>query len=143
MERETGFEPATLSLGMPSGESAADVRGWQPSEKHALGDPQPTTVSPGLAAIRTREAPIEPQGIAQDARGAENGRKVRQRTPPRPQRASGDLAWLSVSEVAKELRVSSATVYRLIDRAELKHMRVSNAIRISRADLATFLRGGS
>jgi excisionase family DNA binding protein len=50
---------------------------------------------------------------------------------------------LTVSEVAKQLRVSSATVYRLIDGGELQHTRVSNAIRISPADLATFLRGGS
>jgi excisionase family DNA binding protein len=128
-------------LGMRSVESAADVRGWQPSEKRTLGDPQPAMVSPGLAAIRTREAPIEPQGIAQDARGAENGRKVGQRTPPRPRRASGDLAWLSVSEVAKELRVSSATVYRLIERGDLQHTRVSNAIRISAGNLATYLHG--
>ncbi len=31
LERETGVEPATLSLGMRSVESAAHVRGWQPS----------------------------------------------------------------------------------------------------------------
>jgi len=50
------------------------------------------------------------------------------------------VAWLTVSDVAKELRVSSATVYRLIDRGELRHARVSNAIRISPTDLAAFLR---
>ena len=57
-----------------------------------------------------------------------------------PQLASGAVAWLTVSDVAKELRVSSATVYRLIDRGELRHARVSNAIRISPTDLAAFLR---
>ena len=46
-------------------------------------------------------------------------------------------------DVAKQLRVSSATVYRLIDSGELRHGRVSNAIRISQADLAAFLRGDS
>jgi excisionase family DNA binding protein len=53
------------------------------------------------------------------------------------------VAWLTVSDVAKQLRVSSATVYRLIDSGELRHGRVSNAIRISQADLAAFLRGDS
>jgi len=53
------------------------------------------------------------------------------------------VAWLTVSDVAKQLRVSSATVYRLIDSGELRHGRVSNAIRISQADLAAFLHGGS
>ncbi len=53
------------------------------------------------------------------------------------------MACLTVSDVAKQLRVSSATVYRLIDSGELRHGRVSNAIRISQADLAAFLRGDS
>jgi len=53
------------------------------------------------------------------------------------------VVWLTVSDVAKQLRVSSATVYRLIDIGELRHWRVSNAIRISQADLASFLRGDS
>ena len=51
------------------------------------------------------------------------------------------MVWLTVSDVAKQLRVSLATVYRLIDSGELRRGRVSNAIRISQADLAAFLRG--
>ena len=69
--------------------------------------------------------------------------RARQRARRRPLVVSGVVAWLSVSDVAKQLRLSSATVYRLIDRGELQHTRVSNAIRISAADLATFLGGGS
>ena len=72
MERETGFEPATLSLGMRTGSSAAARTGWQTSEDRTIGDPN-----------------------------------------------------------------------RLIDSGELRHGRVSNAIRISQADLAAFLHGGS
>jgi excisionase family DNA binding protein len=63
------------------------------------------------------------------------------RAPRRLRPDSGGAAWLSVGEVAKQLRVSSATVYRLIDRGELQQTRVSNAIRISLANLATYLRG--
>jgi len=37
------------------------------------------------------------------------------------------------------LRLSSATVYRLIDRGELQHARVSNAIRIAWVHLSAYL----
>jgi excisionase family DNA binding protein len=143
LERETGFEPATLSLGMAPGESAGAVHGWQPSETRTLGGTEPTAASPGFATIRTREAPIEPHRTAQAARGGQKGGEATTANVPRAHRVSGGLAWLTVSEVAKELRVSSATVYRLIGRGVLQHTRVSTAIRISRADLATFLRGES
>jgi excisionase family DNA binding protein len=40
-------------------------------------------------------------------------------------------AWLTtVGEVAKALRVCTATVYAMIERGELEHVRVSNAIRV-------------
>ena len=42
---------------------------------------------------------------------------------------------LTVQEVAEQLQVSTATVYRLCDRGELAHVRISNAIRI--ADIAS------
>ena len=45
---------------------------------------------------------------------------------------------LSVREVAAVLGVSTATVYVLIERGEIVHVRVSNAIRVSAAALATF-----
>src|SRR4051794_4445567 len=73
LERETGFEPATLSLGMAPGESAGAVHGWQPSETRTLGGTEPTAASPGFATIRTREAPIEPHRTAQAARGGQKG----------------------------------------------------------------------
>jgi len=143
LERETGIEPATLSLGMRSDDSAGHGGGWQPVERPALGDRERTVALPGFATFCTREAPIEPQKIALDARDAEDGHTARQRARRCPQVVSGVVAWLSVSDVAKQLRVSSATVYRLIHRGELRHARASNAIRISPADLATFVRGGS
>jgi len=35
--------------------------------------------------------------------------------------------------------VSTATVYHLVDRGELQHVRVSNAIRVWPADLAAYI----
>ncbi len=46
---------------------------------------------------------------------------------------------MSVAEVAKQLGVCRATVYKLCERGHLPHARVSNAIRIEPADLAAYL----
>jgi excisionase family DNA binding protein len=46
---------------------------------------------------------------------------------------------LTLREAAERLAVSTATVYALCDRGELPHVRISNAIRITPADLAAFL----
>ncbi len=46
---------------------------------------------------------------------------------------------LTVREVAERLAVSTATVYALVERGELPHVRVSNAIRVAPADLAAFI----
>ena len=39
---------------------------------------------------------------------------------------------LTVREVAGRLAVCTATVYALVERGEIRHLRVSNAIRVSR-----------
>jgi len=53
-------------------------------------------------------------------------------------------ALLTVREVAEALRVKPVTVHRLVERGELPHTRVSNAIRVRREDLEAFLgRGGA
>ncbi len=49
---------------------------------------------------------------------------------------------LSAREVAARLGVSTATVYKLCERSELPHVRVSNAIRIAPADLMDFIARG-
>jgi excisionase family DNA binding protein len=46
---------------------------------------------------------------------------------------------LSVRQVAARLGVSTRIVYRLAERGELAHLRISNAIRVSPADLEAFL----
>ncbi len=50
---------------------------------------------------------------------------------------------LSVRAVAGRLGVSTATVYKLVARGDLPHIRVSNAIRFNPVSLASYLdRGG-
>src|SRR2546426_8511059 len=46
---------------------------------------------------------------------------------------------LSVREVAARLGVSKATVYGLVGRRELRHVRVANAIRVAPEDLVSFI----
>jgi excisionase family DNA binding protein len=46
---------------------------------------------------------------------------------------------LNVGQVAQRLGVSTATVYRLCERGELAHLRVSNAIRVTPGDLEEFV----
>ncbi|MGC4116987.1 MAG: helix-turn-helix domain-containing protein [Myxococcales bacterium] len=46
---------------------------------------------------------------------------------------------LTVRDVAERLGVCTATVYALVDRGELAHVRVSNAIRIEPAALEAYL----
>jgi len=42
---------------------------------------------------------------------------------------------LRVAEVAEQLGICAATVYRLCERGELPHVRIVNSIRIRPADL--------
>ena len=44
-------------------------------------------------------------------------------------------------EVADRLRVCTATVYALVKRGELEHVRVANCIRIAETSLARLLPG--
>ncbi len=49
---------------------------------------------------------------------------------------------LRVAEVAEQLGVCNATVYRLCESGELPHLRVVNSIRVRPKDLAEYLAGG-
>jgi excisionase family DNA binding protein len=48
---------------------------------------------------------------------------------------------LSVREVAERLGVSPPIVYRLAERGELPHVRISNALRFEPAAVAAFIAG--
>jgi excisionase family DNA binding protein len=92
-----------------------------------------------LAGFRRGEAPIEPQGIAQGTRAKPNGLAAAF-TPPRALRpVASRAALLSVRQVAEQLSVSTATIYGLIERGELAHVRVSNAIRIEAIAIDSYL----
>ena len=48
--------------------------------------------------------------------------------------------FMTVAEVAKHLGVSRSTVYQLCERGELRHVRVSNAIRVPRTAVVAYVR---
>ncbi len=66
------------------------------------------------------------QDAAENGAGSarENGRDAEDR------RFENGVRLMMVGEVAKALRVCTATVYAMIERGELEHVRVSNAIRV-------------
>lgn len=47
--------------------------------------------------------------------------------------------YLTVAEVADELRVSKMTVYRLVNDRELPSVRIGRSVRVRRADLDAYL----
>ncbi|WP_370642038.1 helix-turn-helix domain-containing protein [Myxococcus sp. AS-1-15] len=57
--------------------------------------------------------------------------------------ASGSGRLLTVREVAERMGVCRATVYRLCERGELPHVRISNAVRIEAEALERFIRESS
>lgn len=69
--------------------------------------------------------------MAGDERGA----------PPRDGAALGPV--MTVAEVADALRVSTMTVYRLVNAGELPALRVGKNIRIRTRDLDAFLADGA
>ena len=53
--------------------------------------------------------------------------------------AAGTPGLLSVKEVGKILNISKSTLYRIIARGTLPHLRISSALRFSPADLEQYL----
>ena len=61
--------------------------------------------------------------------------ETKRRGPPVVPRLRALDEVLTVGEVAALLKVSTATVYAMVERRELEHFRVMNSIRVPRAAL--------
>ena len=111
LERETGVEPATLSLGKYESGIAGGHKAPQAVVTARSADDAQFQRTPPEATIRQDFAsPLLPDFSAS----------------------------LTVKEVAVRLRVCTATIYRLCTSGELPHFRVGAAIRIREADLRAF-----
>jgi excisionase family DNA binding protein len=109
LERETGVEPATLSLGKRIGRFVGACRHSQALV--TLADPP----SAGFHSVAFSASFCSPFA------------------------APVLQALLTVREVATHLGVSAATVYKLCARRQLPYVRVLGAIRIAPADVATYI----
>jgi excisionase family DNA binding protein len=117
-----GFEPTTPGSGarFPPSQPLAKVS--KPLEIQGLRAGAPCRVSqPEAPIIQKLGATVVPV------------------SPPCPEGDRGKVTLLTVPECAVALRVSAATIYRLVGEGQLSHLRVSNAIRIREQDLAAFL----
>jgi excisionase family DNA binding protein len=110
-----------------------DSNQWPSASETARGEsttlpesPLPSsnrTVSPDPGSQATPLNPFVPKDLA---------------TPLLP--ASADRPLLTVREVATALGVCTATVYRICDKGELRHVRLLHAIRVAGSDLDAFIR---
>ena len=121
LERETGFEPATLSLGRRRTAPASTRTEPQPAENAGSGH-------------RAVPHPAHRAATSSPKFGATLGATVQTVL-----RARFGEVELTVGAVAERLRVSTATVYSLCRRGELEHHRISRAIRVPESALAKYL----
>jgi excisionase family DNA binding protein len=118
LARDTGFEPMAFGSGVGQSTLAVGANGSQPLANIGCRVAANGTRFPDLAAFR----PPLGTSLVQS--------EIHCQALPR---------CLTVKEAAKALRVSPATVYRLVAEGRVAHAPVSNAIRISEKDVEALL----
>ena len=63
-----------------------------------------------------------------------------QRTPGQESDALSDIRFMTVAEVARMMRVSNMTVYRLLHSGELESIRVGSSFRVPEQAVNAYLR---
>jgi excisionase family DNA binding protein len=152
-----GFEPPTFCSQIYEGGVPGSVNPSQPAEMITESDPPSVQPSQGFAG-QTKDFVTR---LLPNSGGRQPGVRPHDADPGwdtpgtgRPCATTptlGDLAGLyggrtrllSVADVADQVGVCGATVYRLCESGELPHVRIVNSIRIRPADLAAFLASGS
>jgi excisionase family DNA binding protein len=119
MARDTGFEPVAFGSGVDSSALGEAGKPSQALANTGYRDAANGTLFPDSATFR----PSLGTPMVQ--------RKVHCQSLPK---------CLTVREVARVLRVSTATVYRLVEEGHIPHVRVSNAIRIPEEEIRHVLK---
>ena len=120
-------------------------RGSNPRPSAWESAPASSTASPYVQALATIQG-AEAHPDASRRRGHWRTRSCGSPAGPGPSVVglpSSAPALLTVREVARRLGVRPVTVYRLCDRGELAHVRVSYAIRVRPEDLDAYLHASS
>ena len=125
LARPAGLEPATSGLEKLDRPLFADSAALQPSVTVQVGLPRRVHRSQRLARNRSPLVTTLLQAAAKRLRIPKLGDKESTDLG-----LTGEVYLMSVKEVAKTLRVCTATVYNLVEWGELAHVRVSNAIRV-------------
>ncbi|HEY5960487.1 MAG TPA: helix-turn-helix domain-containing protein [Polyangiaceae bacterium] len=125
LARPAGLEPATSGLEKLDRELSADSTALQPNVTVQVGPPRRVHRSQRVARSSSRLVTTLLQAAAKRLRIPRLGNKESTDLG-----LTGEVYLMSVKEVAKALRVCTATVYDMVDTGELAHVRVSNAIRV-------------
>ncbi len=102
-------------------------------------DEQVAFINDAANAVKLLPPPAQATGTAKSPRPKRPAAISQTRVPPADRIVTdvGDL--LTVREVARQLGVSTGTVYRLCERGALANVRVGAAIRVTPADLETYI----
>lgn len=109
----------------------------------AVSNPDPLRVNPAHCHAKALATVGKPLELFNTARALDSTRSpdlaaMRTLFPEVVQ----EVGCLTIGEVAARLRVSRATVYRMIDRGELEHFRVGTSIRVAGSAVEQLVRGG-
>ncbi len=127
--RDSGFEPLAFGFGVPS--RASDAFAPAVTRSHPRDNTRTET--------RTSSLPLAPGSLLTTPFGPPVVRNLVRPTAQLRALPTGVERLLTVPQVAERLSVSTATLYKLVERGELEHVRVLNAIRISPAVLERYL----
>lgn len=116
------FERATPGFGREPGSRAQQYGGVQPVGFRSVESRPEGALVRQNSLNSTRQGPYGVQESERRLRVVDAAREV-----------------LTVREVAALLRVSTATIYALVENGELIHFRVSNAIRFERTSVERFI----
>jgi excisionase family DNA binding protein len=122
LARDTGFEPVAFGSGEGHSTLAMGINGSQPLANVGYRAASKGTQFPDLVSFRPPlgTSLVQPEAHCQSLPKC-----------------------LTVKEAARALRVSTATVYRLVEEGRIEHTRVSNAIRIPEKGLEALLGRGA
>lgn len=144
-ESSTGV-PSATSRTLPPEASSGNAQSLREDAERAMGDSNPRPLAPEATTGRFSPVvvtgrPSQPGAIAGAENSSSHGAIVPTDQPFQPKSSTEvPVRLLTLAEVAKVLRVSRATAWRLVTRGEIPALRVDHTIRVSAEHLEAFIR---